>query len=63
MLAKLNKPLYPPEIVISVHRNRLLEDSFQAIMPWIGKSRLHHARIEVKFIGEEGIDAGGLTRE
>jgi hypothetical protein len=63
LMAQLNKPLYPPEIQIIVNRKRLVEDSFNAIMPWMGKSRLHHSRIEVRFVGEEGIDAGGLTRE
>lgn len=36
LMRQLNKPAYPPEIQILVNRKRLVEDSFNAIMPWIG---------------------------
>lgn len=54
LMENLNKPEHPPDISIFVKRQRIVEDSFNAIMPFFGKCRLHHSRIKVKFIGEEG---------
>ena len=45
----LNKPYNPQRINIHVRREYIIEDSFNGIMPWIGKSNLHHAKIFVQF--------------
>lgn len=38
LMTQLLKPNHPSEILIVVNRQRLVEDSFNAIMPWIGKT-------------------------
>lgn len=46
---------------INLRRNKLFEDSFQQMQ---GKSGVElQGRLRITFQGEEGIDAGGLTRE
>jgi E3 ubiquitin-protein ligase HUWE1 len=60
---ELRKPRYRPAVSLHVRRASIFQDSFDYIMPWFGKTSLKHAEIRVKFLGEDGIDVGGLTRE
>jgi hypothetical protein len=45
-----------------VSRNRLLEDSLQALFD-CPTHRLRVERIKVRFLNEDGIDAGGLSKD
>ena len=49
-------------INLTVRRASIFEDTFQKIMTYSGKE-LRNARLNVKFYQEEGVDAGGVTRE
>lgn len=46
---------------ISVHRSSVMEDSFQKLR--FCSAEEMRKRLSVTFLGEDGIDAGGLTRE
>lgn len=46
---------------ISLHRSSVMEDSFQKLR--FCSAEEMRKRLSVTFIGEDGIDAGGLTRE
>mmetsp|Transcript_15912 Transcript_15912/g.26674 ORF Transcript_15912/g.26674 Transcript_15912/m.26674 type:complete len:445 (-) Transcript_15912:1914-3248(-) len=63
LMDMLKKPSTPPRMEVTIRRDRILEDSYNTITPWFGKSTLLHAKIKVKFVGEYGQDCGGLTRE
>jgi hypothetical protein len=47
---------------INIRRVHVFEDSFHAVMAKTGED-FRYARLNVKFHGEEGVDAGGVTRE
>ena len=51
-----------PVINLHVRRDHVFEDSFQQIMNKDGEG-VKHGRLHVRFVGEAGIDAGGVTRE
>ena len=51
-----------PSIQLTLRRDRLFEDSYNQIMAKIGQE-VKYGRLNVRFAGEEGIDAGGVTRE
>lgn len=48
-------------INIKVHRNNVFEDSFQRFQDLRGEAL--RGKLRIDFIDEEGMDAGGLTRE
>ncbi|EIW82911.1 hypothetical protein CONPUDRAFT_151972 [Coniophora puteana RWD-64-598 SS2] len=47
---------------LNVRRARVFEDSFQQFHSKDGE-RIKHAKLNVRFYDEEGVDAGGVTRE
>lgn len=47
---------------LSVRRARVFEDSFHAFQHKTG-DQIKYGKMSVRFYGEEGVDAGGLTRE
>lgn len=47
---------------LTVHRSEALADSLSALMDVSPEDGLHR-KIHIHFVGEEGVDAGGLTRE
>ncbi|KAM0675077.1 E3 ubiquitin-protein ligase tom1 [Gurleya vavrai] len=47
---------------LNIDRNSLFEDSYNQIMAKSGNDFMR-SRINVKFVDEEGVDVGGLTRE
>lgn len=47
---------------ISVRRSHVFEDSFAAFAGKTG-DEIRFGRLSIKFVGEEGVDAGGVTRE
>ncbi|KAG8786740.1 hypothetical protein FRC15_010808 [Serendipita sp. 397] len=49
-------------IPINVRRAKVFEDSFQAITR-ISERDLKYGKLNVRFTNEEGVDAGGVTRE
>ncbi|KAI5180103.1 E3 ubiquitin-protein ligase HUWE1 [Nematocida sp. AWRm80] len=49
-------------LTITVNRETVFEDTFHQLMGVSGKE-IRNAKINIKFAGEEGMDAGGLTRE
>lgn len=51
-----------PTIAINVRRAKVFEDSFQSITRLKDKD-LKYGKLNVRFSGEEGVDAGGVTRE
>jgi E3 ubiquitin-protein ligase HUWE1 len=51
-----------PTIAINVRRAKVFEDSFQSITRLKDKD-LKYGKMNVRFSGEEGVDAGGVTRE
>ncbi|KAI5187846.1 E3 ubiquitin-protein ligase HUWE1, partial [Nematocida homosporus] len=51
-----------PEVPLTVDRNHVFEDSFHGLMRLRGEE-IRDARFNIKFAGERGVDAGGLTRE
>jgi E3 ubiquitin ligase SMURF1/2/E3 ubiquitin-protein ligase NEDD4 len=62
LIASLQRPWAEGHIRLEVHRNSLLEESFDQFMG-ITRSIDLHRWMRVQFIGELGIDAGGLERE
>jgi len=46
---------------IEVNRNKLFEDAYRIIMSYTPNEL--RQKLQIKFIGEEGLDYGGLTRE
>ena len=51
-----------PTIAINVRRSRVFEESFQAVTRVKAKD-FKYGKLNVRFVGEEGVDAGGVTRE
>lgn len=49
-------------VVVNVRRAKVFEDSFQAITR-VKDRDLKYGKLNVRFTGEEGVDAGGVTRE
>ncbi len=49
-------------ISFAVRRQYVFDDSYTKLQQRSGEE-LKHAKLSVKFIGEEGVDAGGVTRE
>jgi E3 ubiquitin-protein ligase HUWE1 len=47
---------------LNVRRNRVFEDSFQYLQRKTGE-QIKHGKLSVRFLNEEGVDAGGVTRE
>ena len=52
---------YPP-LQITVHRNSCFHDSFKSLY-YKSADELKYGKLNVRFVGEEGVDAGGVTRE
>jgi len=55
----------PQHLVLNVRRDRILEDTLWHFLkaPLNDASQLRRKPFQIKFVGEEGIDQGGLTRE
>lgn len=47
---------------LNVRRQRVFEDSFQYLQRKTG-DQIKHGKLSIRFYDEEGVDAGGLTRE
>ncbi|XP_061173207.1 E3 ubiquitin-protein ligase NEDD4-like isoform X1 [Saccostrea echinata] len=61
--SKLRKPNnIPNKVDIKVSRDRILEDSYRAIMS-LKKTDVLKARLWIEFDGEVGLDYGGVARE
>jgi hypothetical protein len=52
-------------IILTLNRGQVLRDTMRCLIPYTGNRLLVHRKIKIKikFKNEEGIDAGGLTRE
>lgn len=48
---------------LKVRRNCLVEDSLKGISESVGTMEEHKKGLKVEFVGEDGIDAGGLRKE
>jgi E3 ubiquitin-protein ligase NEDD4 len=53
--------LRPGKCDFKVSRSRILEDSYTAVMGMTGEEMKN--RLMVSFVGEEGVDFGGVSRE
>jgi hypothetical protein len=49
-------------ILLEIHRDNAFNDSFEVLNKQLSGNN-KYSRMDIKFIGEEGIDAGGLTKE
>ncbi|EHY64806.1 hypothetical protein NERG_02209 [Nematocida ausubeli] len=49
-------------VPLMVQRGAVFEDTFHQLMRLTGE-QVRNAKFNIKFVGEEGVDAGGLTRE
>jgi E3 ubiquitin-protein ligase HUWE1 len=47
---------------LNLRRERVFEDSFQHLQRRTGE-QIKHGKLSIRFYNEEGVDAGGLTRE
>eukprot|EP00602_Paraphysomonas_sp_CaronLab_P008588 CAMPEP_0185034298 /NCGR_PEP_ID=MMETSP1103-20130426/24045_1 /TAXON_ID=36769 /ORGANISM="Paraphysomonas bandaiensis, Strain Caron Lab Isolate" /LENGTH=626 /DNA_ID=CAMNT_0027570905 /DNA_START=570 /DNA_END=2450 /DNA_ORIENTATION=+ len=63
MLSALQRPWTDGHIRIEVTRNNLLQDSYDQFMALSANGTELHRWMRIHFIGESGIDAGGLERE
>ena len=61
-MARLQKPWSEGCVILDVHRANVLEESQRALMTITNADDLHKW-LRIQFIGEPGIDAGGLERE
>ncbi|OHS96224.1 hypothetical protein TRFO_37636 [Tritrichomonas foetus] len=59
--AMQNRKILPGSFHLNVTREKILEDSFKALLSSPKDTILQ--TFKIKFVGERGIDAGGLTRE
>lgn len=63
---QLHKRPYPREhyssLQVNVRRARVFEDSFHAFQHKTG-DQIKYGKLSVRFYAEEGVDAGGVTRE
>jgi len=62
---KLSATGPPQHLVLNVRRDRILEDTLWHFLkaPLSDNLQLRQKPFQIKFVGEEGIDQGGLTRE
>jgi E3 ubiquitin-protein ligase HUWE1 len=56
-----NRPSYPP-LQLSVRRDQVFHDSFRSLYYKSG-DEMKFGKLNIRFHGEEGVDAGGVTRE
>jgi hypothetical protein len=63
ILSSMQRPWTDGHIRVEIHRNNILADSYLIFMSLSAKTSELHRWIRVHFIGESGIDAGGLERE
>ncbi|KAL2020129.1 hypothetical protein VTK56DRAFT_8734 [Thermocarpiscus australiensis] len=56
-----NRPQYPP-LQLSVRREHVFHDSFKSLYFKSGPE-MKFGKLNIRFHGEEGVDAGGVTRE
>lgn len=57
------EPRHPhPPLTLSVRRSEVFLDSFKSLY-FKTADELKHGKLNVRFHGEEGVDAGGVTRE
>lgn len=57
------EPRHPhPPLQLAVRRDQVFLDSFRSLY-FKSADELKHGRLNVRFHGEEGVDAGGVTRE
>lgn len=61
-LAAENESLNRYEMTLSIHRDRVFMDTYEAYLE-LDTEQLKGALIQIKFEGEDGVDAGGLSRE
>ena len=52
----------PPPLQLSVRRDQVFLDSFKS-MYFKSADEIKYAKLSIRFSGEEGVDAGGVTRE
>lgn len=55
------RPTYPP-LQLSVRRDHVFHDSFKSLYFKKGEE-MKYGKLNIRFHGEEGVDAGGVTRE
>lgn len=55
------RPTYPP-LSVNVRRDNVFHDSYRALA-FKSDDEVKHGKLNVRFHGEEGVDAGGVTRE
>ena len=55
------RPTYPP-LQLSVRREQVFHDSFKSLYFKSGEE-MKFGKLNIRFHGEEGVDAGGVTRE
>ncbi|KKY30685.1 putative e3 ubiquitin-protein ligase [Diaporthe ampelina] len=55
------RPSYPP-LSVNVRRDNVFHDSYRALA-FKSDDEVKHGKLNVRFHGEEGVDAGGVTRE
>lgn len=51
-----------PPLVLSVRRDQVFLDSFKSLHFKSG-DEIKYGKLSIRFVGEEGVDAGGVTRE
>jgi E3 ubiquitin-protein ligase HUWE1 len=56
-----NRQAFPP-LQLSVRRDQVFHDSFKSLYFQTG-DQMKHGKLSIRFHGEEGVDAGGVTRE
>ncbi|KEY66981.1 hypothetical protein S7711_05101 [Stachybotrys chartarum IBT 7711] len=56
-----NRPSFPP-LQIGVRRENVFHDSFRSLF-FLSGDELKYGKLNIRFHGEEGVDAGGVTRE
>jgi E3 ubiquitin-protein ligase HUWE1 len=59
---KRDQPAHTPALYLNLRRQYVFEDSFRALDRRTG-NEVKYGKLSVKFHGEDGIDAGGVTRE
>lgn len=59
---KRDQPAHPPVLHLNIRRQYVFEDSFRALERRTGEE-VKYGKLSVKFYNEDGIDAGGVTRE
>lgn len=52
-----------PFLVLEVRRSHLSEDTLCQISTWQHQPRFLRKPLKIKFVGEEGVDEGGLLKE